>query len=128
MLVEMTQSSMIGLRVPKLLEAHHDGRVAQMWFRGAHGDIGGQLGGFEAARPLSNIPLVWMLGKAERCGLPLPMGWRTRFACDADAPSVGTMRGWGKTFVYRRKRVVGVDASEEVFALFSERPGAKPGV
>ncbi|TMV52408.1 DUF2235 domain-containing protein, partial [Thioclava sp. BHET1] len=37
------------------------GKVEQVWFRGTHGDVGGMLGGFHAARPLANIPLVWML-------------------------------------------------------------------
>ena len=50
--------------------------VEQVWFRGNHGDVGGQLGGFGAARPLANIPLVWMLGKPEACGVALPDGWR----------------------------------------------------
>ncbi|MCI2399041.1 DUF2235 domain-containing protein [Aliiroseovarius subalbicans] len=95
------------------------GRVEQVWFRGAHGDIGGQLGGFDAARPLSNIPLVWMLGKMEGCGVALPPGWRAGFPCNPGAPSVGTLRGWGKMFVHRRKRRVGGDPSER---LFSARP------
>ena len=99
--------------------SHNRGRVQQMWFRGAHGDVGGQLGGFEAARPLANIPLVWMLGRAEACGLPLPMGWRARFPCDVNAPSVGTFRGWGKMFVRRRRRRVGQDPSEAIFPLFA---------
>ncbi len=99
----------------------HAGRVEQMWFGGAHGDVGGQLGGFEPARPLANIPLVWMLGRAEHCGLPLPAGWRARFPCDADAPSVGTWRGWGKLFLYRRPRVIGRDPSEQIFPLFTDR-------
>lgn len=90
------------------------GHAEQVWFRGAHGDIGGQLGGFDAARPLANIPLVWMLERAERCGLPLPEGWRGRFDCDAEAPSVGTWQGWGKMFLLRRKRVVGADPSESI--------------
>ena len=90
------------------------GQMEQVWFRGTHGDVGGQLSGFEAARPLANIPLVWMLGKAEGCGLALPEGWRARFPCDADAPSAGSMRGWGKLFVLRKKRVVGADRSETV--------------
>src|SRR5690606_4728232 len=42
--------------------------VRQVWFRGAHSDIGGQLAGFEAARPLANIPLVWMLERGEEAG------------------------------------------------------------
>jgi hypothetical protein len=52
------------------------GTVEQMWFRGAHGDVGGQLDGYAPARPLSNIPLVWMLSEAEGAGLPLPHLWR----------------------------------------------------
>jgi uncharacterized protein (DUF2235 family) len=99
-----------------------EGQVEQMWFRGTHGDVGGQLAGFEAARPLANIPLVWMLGNAEACGLALPDGWRARFPCDPDAPSVGSMRGWGKLFVLRRRRVVGADPSEAIHPT-AERPG-----
>lgn len=90
------------------------GQVEQMWFKGAHGDIGGQLGGFEAARPLANIPLVWMLEKAEGCGLPLPDGWRHRYFMDARAPSVGTWRSWGKLFLLRKRREVGQDWTEAI--------------
>ncbi|MGC9369210.1 MAG: DUF2235 domain-containing protein [Paracoccaceae bacterium] len=89
-----------------------EGNVEQVWFRGTHGDIGGQLDGYEPARPLANIPLVWMLEKAEGCGLPLPEAWRARFPCDAEAPSVGSWRGWGKLFLLRRRRRVGEDPSE----------------
>lgn len=97
--------------------------VEQMWFRGAHGDVGGQLGGFPPARPLSNIPLIWMVEKAEACGLALPAGWRGRFRTDPGAPPVGTVRGWGKLFVARRRRLVGRDPSEYVHV--SAR-GARP--
>lgn len=90
------------------------GRVEQVWFRGTHGDIGGQLGQFEAARPLSNIPLVWMLEKLEGCGVDLPAGWRARFPCDATAPSVGTWMGLGKIFVLRGGRTIGQDPSESL--------------
>lgn len=93
-----------------------EGRVEQIWFRGSHGDIGGQLDGYEPARPLANIPLVWMLEKAESCGLPLPAGWRARFPCDPEAPSVGSWRGWGKLFLLRRRRRVGRDPSEALHA------------
>jgi len=88
------------------------GDMEQVWFRGCHGDIGGQLGGHEASRPLANIPLVWMLEKVSGCGLSLPEGWRTRFDCDPGAPSVGSLRGWGMMFMMRRRRVVGADKSE----------------
>lgn len=87
-------------------------RVEQRWFRGAHGDIGGQLGHFGDARPLANIPLVWMLEKAEGLGLSLPPGWQQEFPRDPGAPSVGTWRGWGKLFWLRAPRVVGRDPSE----------------
>ncbi|QIE45364.1 DUF2235 domain-containing protein [Pseudohalocynthiibacter aestuariivivens] len=89
-------------------------QVTQMWFRGAHGDIGGQLGGFDAARGLSNIPLVWMLERAEEAGLLLPEDWQARFPCDPDAPSVGTWRGWGKLFLLRSRRRIGADPSERL--------------
>lgn len=90
------------------------GRVEQVWFRGTHGDIGGHLNGYEPARPLANISLVWMLEHAEACGLPLPATWRARFYTDPDAPSHGTWRGWGKIFVLRSARVIGRDPSESV--------------
>lgn len=88
------------------------GTIAQMWFRGVHADIGGQLLGDEGARPLANIPLVWMLDQAEGAGLPLPCGWRARYPCDAGARSVGNWRSWGKAFLIRAPRVAGIDISE----------------
>jgi uncharacterized protein (DUF2235 family) len=91
-----------------------EGNVEQVWFRGAHGDIGGQIGKVATARPLANIPLVWMLERAEALALALPEGWRSRFPCDANAPMVGTLRSWGKAFLLRRPRVVGRDRSERL--------------
>lgn len=90
------------------------GRIEQVWFRGAHGDIGGQLGDFEAARPLANIPLVWMLNRLERRGFAMPEGWRDLFPTNPDAPSLGTWRAWGKMFLLRAPRVVGNDPSEKI--------------
>ncbi|KAA9008085.1 DUF2235 domain-containing protein [Histidinibacterium aquaticum] len=90
------------------------GEMEQVWFRGTHGDVGGQLGGYEAARPLANIPLVWMLDRLEGCGMSLPEGWRDRFPCDVTAPSVGTWRSWGKILISRKPRVVGRDPSERL--------------
>ena len=101
---------------PVLWTTHDDwkGVIEQVWFRGTHGDVGGHLNGYLPARPLANIPLVWMLEKAEGCGLPLPEGWAARFPADPGAPSVGTLRGWGPLFVLRRRRVIGQDPSESV--------------
>lgn len=103
-----------------------DGHLEQMWFRGTHGDVGGMLGGYEESRPLSNIPLVWMLEKAECCGLPLPAGWQSRFPQDPTAPSSGSFRGIGRWLVTRKARKVGLDPSERVHpsvALAPEKPG-----
>ena len=99
-----------------------DGHLVQMWFRGAHGDIGGHLTGFEAARPLANIPLVWMLEQAELCGLPLPEGWAEAFPQDPRAPSIGTFRGFGRWVITRRPRKVGLDPSERVHPSVRQAP------
>lgn len=88
--------------------------IEQVWFRGAHSDIGGQLGRFEAARPLSNIPLAWMLEKAETCGLEFPTAWQERFPQDPEAPSLGTWRGLTGMFLSRRRRIKGRDPSERI--------------
>ena len=80
------------------------GHMEQVWFAGAHADIGGQIAASAKSRPLSNIPLVWMLERAEACGLPLPDGWRSRFDCDATAPMLGPYAGIARMFFYREKR------------------------
>ncbi len=90
------------------------GHIEQMWFRGAHGDVGGQIGDRLDSRPLANVPLVWMLDRAESVGLALPRDWRARYPCDATAPMVGTWAAWGKFFLNRHRRRVGYDASEHL--------------
>lgn len=100
-----------------------EGNVQQVWFRGGHSDVGGQVGTYPAARPLANIPLVWMLERAEAVGLHLPEDWRPRFPCDALAPMMGTTRGWTKMFLLRRPRVVGRDPSE---AIHPTAEGVRP--
>ena len=101
---------------PVLWQCHSEftGNIEQVWFRGTHGDVGGHLNGFEAARPLANIPLVWMLENAQSLGLPLPDHWQDRFHCDVSAPSVSTWQGFGKLFIQRRKRKIGLDPSERI--------------
>lgn len=112
---------------PVLWEADptYPGTLIQMWFPGVHGDIGGQLGGFEAARPRANIPLVWMLTEAASAGLPLPEGWRSRFPQDATAPSMGTFRGMARWLVSRKPRVAGRDPSERVHPSVAEARAAR---
>lgn len=104
------------------------GRVEQVWFRGSHGDTGGQLNGYEAARPLANVSLIWMLEQAEDCGLPLPIGWQARFFTDPDGVSVGTWRSWGKIFLLRRPRIVGRDPSEKLHETVAPPPRPAAGV
>ena len=101
---------------PVLWEAPPDweGRIEQVWFRGTHGDVGGQVVEFPPARPLANIPLVWMLTKLEACNLELPDGWIDRFPQNPDAPSIGGWRGWSKLFLSRRRRIMLTDPSESV--------------
>ncbi len=91
-----------------------NGNMEQVWFRGNHADVGGQVGDFPDARPLSNIPLVWMLDRLSDCGVPMPDGWRARFPQNVDAPSIGNWHGWSKIFLSRRKRIIGMDMSEHL--------------
>ena len=90
------------------------GYMEQVWFRGNHADVGGQVGSRPDARPLSNIPLVWMLERLQRSGVSLPDGWHDRFPQDANAPSIGNWHGWSKVFLSRRKRILLEDPSETV--------------
>ncbi|WP_221931609.1 DUF2235 domain-containing protein [Palleronia caenipelagi] len=107
-----------------------DGICEQVWFRGSHGDVGGHLSGSIGSRPLANIPLVWMLDRAERSGLILPAGWRARFGCDVDAPSCGMNQGFGKLLLARKPRVVGMEPSERlhVTAAHAGGPGYDMGI
>ena len=102
-------------------EPDWEGHLDQVWFKGSHGDIGGQLNGDETARPLANIPLVWMLSQLEGCGLTLPEGWYERFTQDVSAPSVGTWRRWGKLFLSRRKRIILATPSERLHPTVQDR-------
>ncbi len=103
---------------PVLWKADPDwpGHLEQVWFRGAHSDVGGQVAGFPAARPLSNIPLVWMLDNAARLGLPLPADWKSRFPTDSSAPAYGTKRGLSRFFLFRARRSMCNDPSERLHA------------
>ncbi|MDX8347492.1 DUF2235 domain-containing protein [Cognatiyoonia sp. IB215446] len=103
------------------------GNMEQVWFRGNHGDVGGQVELRPAARPLANIPLVWMLERLEMCQVPLPDGWRGRFPCDPNARSVGNWIGWSKIFLSRRKRLIGRDMSESIHPSVVEA-GKAPSV
>jgi hypothetical protein len=52
-------------------------KITEVWFRGGHGDIGGNAtyvdrGDETSNRARSDIALNWMLAKAKDCGLPVP--------------------------------------------------------
>ncbi len=100
--------------------SEYDGSIEQVWFRGAHSDIGGQIHDLDTARPLSNIPLVWMMEKMASCGVALPDDWQDRFQQDVNAASIGTWGGWGKLFLLRKKRVIGADPSESIHATVAK--------
>lgn len=87
------------------IKAEWPGRLEQMWFPGAHGDIGGETGCEVVPIPLSNLSFVWMLRKAESMGLILPEGWEAGFPGDASVPMVGSRAGINKLFIMRRPRV-----------------------
>lgn len=110
---------------PVLWECPADwsGHMEQMWFPGTHSDVGGQLNGFEPARPLANLSLVWMLERLEGCGLDLPDDWTNRFPVDPLAPSRGGWRGWAKLFLARRARRVGRCKSERIHPSVAIRAG-----
>ncbi|MEM7177433.1 MAG: DUF2235 domain-containing protein [Pseudomonadota bacterium] len=102
------------------------GRLEQAWFPGAHGDVGGHLHQLQSARPLSNIPLNWMLAHADRHGVLLPDGWDQRFAEDAAAPMQGCHRGIAGAFLSRAPRDA-EDADGAVLHLsIAERMRADP--
>ena len=89
-----------------------DGHLEQAWFAGAHSDIGGQVNLRHRARPLTNIPLIWMLERADACGLALPEGWRERFKTNPLAPMIGARRGRARFFLFRARREAGACGSE----------------
>ncbi|SLN37632.1 hypothetical protein AQS8620_01390 [Aquimixticola soesokkakensis] len=101
--------------------------MVQMWFRGNHGDVGGQLGDWAEGRKLSNAALVWILDKAESAGLPLPFGWRMRFLADPTGPKSPPWRGWAKLFWARKPRVVGADPSEVLHPSLTQRVRRRRG-
>lgn len=107
-----------------------NGVLEQLWFPGSHADVGGMVESRPAARPLANIPLVWMLSRAESRGLALPEGWRERFPTDPAAPMVGTNAGIGALFLIRKRRVFeggdGEDLHPSVARRMEEVAGYRP--
>jgi uncharacterized protein (DUF2235 family) len=103
------------------------GRVEQVWFAGAHSDVGGHVWKFPAARLLSNIPLRWMIDRAMRCGLVVPEDWEARFPTDPAAPAKGNRTGQGRLFWNREPREIGACSSEDVHPSVLHRMRLVPG-
>ncbi|MHA1527744.1 MAG: DUF2235 domain-containing protein [Alphaproteobacteria bacterium] len=103
---------------------HWQGRLEQAWFPGAHGDIGGDIGGRERARALANIPLNWMLLRAARHGLILPEGWEERFPEDPAATLIGNRSGIARLFLWRRPRTTGGGDGEAIHLSIRDRMAA----
>ncbi|MFQ5566821.1 MAG: DUF2235 domain-containing protein [Paracoccaceae bacterium] len=104
-----------------------EGRLEQAWFPGAHGDVGGDVGSLVGARPLTNIPLNWMLGRAARHGLVLPEGWEARFPEDPAAPQIGNHSGIARLFLFRRPRTTGDGDGEAIHLSIRDRMAAVAG-
>lgn len=110
-----------------------EGRLEQVWFPGAHGDVGGEVRTFPAARPLANLSLNWMLRRARQCSLHLPDDWADRFSENPAAPMMGCRSGIARLFLFRRPRRVGHRDGESVHrsvearreALQNYRPRAR---
>lgn len=102
------------------------GRLEQTWFAGVHGDVGGNIGRHAAARLAANIPLKWMLRRAERHGLVLPEGWQARFPEDPAAPQIGNRTGMAALFIFRRPRTTGGGDGEVIHLSIRDRMAALP--
>ncbi|NDD42832.1 MAG: hypothetical protein EBZ27_09460 [Rhodobacteraceae bacterium] len=81
----------------------------------------GHLLGHETARPLSIVPLIWMMEHAERHGLRLPEAWRKGLHINAKAPSLGMSRGWGRFIWVLAKRHVKLSSFEWIHPSVSDR-------
>ena len=81
-----------------------EGHLEQMWFPGAHGDIGGERDCLTAPIPFTNLGFRWLIDHAERQGLILPDGWRDIMPTDPAAPMVGSRAGMNRLFLLRQPR------------------------
>lgn len=107
--------------LPWRITGDYTGNVQQIWFPGAHADVGGQIIARPQARALANIPLTWILSEAERYGLILPPDWRSEFIINHAAPMHGAYRGNARLFLFRAPRVVGQCSSESIHESVDQR-------
>lgn len=107
--------------LPWRVAADWQGTLEQAWFAGAHPDVGGNVTKRNGSRTFSNIPFIWMLGKAEACGLRLPSGWHEEFPTNPTAPMHGPYAGGAQYFLFRSPRTVGHCSSETIHPTVFER-------
>ena len=112
--------------LPWRVDREWSGHVEQMWFPGAHPDVGGHVHHRPKARFLSNIPFRWILENAEKCGLRLPENWQEEFPENAAAPMAGAYSGVARLFIFRAPRVPFACSSESLHPSAIERRAALP--
>ncbi len=105
---------------------HWEGRLEQVWFPGAHADVGGDVRALGAARPLGNVSFNWMLRRAARHGIMLPDDWDQRYPEDPCAPLIGSRRGVGRFFILRENRRLGGADGETLHLSVRERMQGVP--
>lgn len=114
--------------IPWQFQPEWPGHLEQVWFAGAHSDVGGFVHEMPAARKLSNVSLNWMLSRAAMCGLSLPKDWQNRFPTDPLAPFQGPYAGTSKLFLFRCPRHFGSSQVDHMHESLLERmeTGYKP--
>jgi uncharacterized protein (DUF2235 family) len=85
-------------------EPERSERILQLWFAGAHADVGG---GYPDDR-LAHVPLAWMMEEAEKAGLVFRPDAITqvRAAADALAPAHDSRKGAGLYYRYKPRRAL----------------------
>ena len=101
--------------------AKHDDHQRASYLGAVVGKFAHQLARVGAARPLSNIPLIWMMKHSERHGPRLPEAWRVGLHINAKAPSVGMSLGLGRFIWVRAKRKVKLSSFEWIHPSVSDR-------
>ena len=86
-------------------QATENQTMEQVWFSGSHSDVGG----YNADRGISNIPLVWMLGRAEAQKLLLTDRWKEELPTN-ETGTIRTPRRHIWRLVPEKKRLIPKDA------------------
>jgi uncharacterized protein (DUF2235 family) len=97
------------------------GKIEQVWFSGAHPDIGGNVTNRLGSRTLSNIPFRWMITAAQKAGLQIKQNWQDEFPMNPLAQMHGAYSGGAQYFVFRAPRLVGKCSSETIHPTVFER-------